>query len=129
MFEPRLKFKKQRRMQEWKKFKHKIRNYYLNKSFAIFLRWSENSYRNFIFSKTTKSVLLFLLYSVQCTVHNRNLYINLTCLSVLVFVCLFVSNERQNGWIDRAQIFCGTSRDHREGLWMIKIKKMCFKGF
>jgi len=38
-------------------------------------------------------------------------------LSVWVFVCLFVSNKRQNGWTDRAQIFCGTSRDHREGLW------------
>jgi len=42
-------------------------------------------------------------------------------LSVLVFVCLsvclFVSNKRQNGWTDRAQIFCGTSRDPREGLW------------
>ena len=45
------------------------------------------------------------------------LYINLACL----FVCLFVSNKRQNGWTDWTQIFCGTSRDHREGLWMIKI--------
>ena len=42
-------------------------------------------------------------------------------LSVSLFVCLFVSNKRQIGWTDRAQIFCGTSRDHREGLWMIKI--------
>ena len=40
-------------------------------------------------------------------------------LSVLVSVCLFVSNKRENGWTDRAQIFCGTSRDHREGLWII----------
>ena len=39
-------------------------------------------------------------------------------------VCLFVSNKRQNGWTDRAQIFCGTSRDHREGLWMIKISNI-----
>ena len=45
-------------------------------------------------------------------------------------VCLFVSNKRQNGWTDRAQIFCGTSRDHREGLRMIKKNlKMGFKGF
>ena len=51
-----------------------------------------------------------------------NLYINLACLSVCLFVCLFVSNKRQNGWTDRAQIFCGTSRDPREGLWMIKIQ-------
>ena len=46
-------------------------------------------------------------------------------LSVCLFVCLFVSNKRQNGWTDRAQIFCGTSRDHREGLWMIKISNIC----
>ena len=30
------------------------------------------------------------------------LYINLAC--------LFVSNKRQNGWTDQAQILCGTSR-------------------
>ena len=44
----------------------------------------------------------------------HNLYINLDCLSV----CLFVSNKRQNGWTDRAQIFYGSSRDPREDLWM-----------
>ena len=38
-----------------------------------------------------------------------------------MLVCLFVSNKRQNGYTDRAQILCGTSRDSREGLWMIKI--------
>ena len=37
-------------------------------------------------------------------------------LSVWVSVCLFVSNQRQNGQTDQAQIFCGTSRDHSEGL-------------
>jgi len=37
----------------------------------------------------------------------------------------FVSNKRQNGWTDRAQIFCGTSRDPKEGLWMIKISNIC----
>ncbi len=58
-------------------------------------------------------------------VHSVHLYINLACLSVCLFVCLFVSNKRQNGWTDRAQIFCGTSRDHREGLWMIKISNIC----
>ena len=46
-------------------------------------------------------------------------------LSVCLFVCLFVSNKRQNGWADRAQIFCGTSRDSREGLWIIKISNIC----
>ena len=38
---------------------------------------------------------------------------------------MHVSNKRQNGWTDRAQIFCGTSRDPREGLWMIKISNTC----
>ena len=55
--------------------------------------------------------------------HQVYLYINLACLPV--FVCLFVSNEHQNGWTDRAQIFCGTSRDSREGLWIIKISNIC----
>ena len=47
-------------------------------------------------------------------------------LGVCLFVCLFVSNKRQNGWTDRAQIFGGNSRDPTEGLWMVKIKKICF---
>ena len=46
-------------------------------------------------------------------------------MSVCLFVCLFVSNKRQNGWTDRAQIFCGTSREPREGLWIIKISNIC----
>ena len=54
-----------------------------------------------------------------------HLYIYKFGLSVCLFVCLFVSNKRQNGWTDRAQFFCGTSRDHREGLWMIKISNIC----
>ena len=43
----------------------------------------------------------------------------------LFFVCLFVSNKRQNGRTDRAQVFCGSSRDPKEGLWMIKFSKIC----
>ena len=39
--------------------------------------------------------------------------------------CLFVSNQRQNGWTDRAQILFGTLRDPREGLWMIEFSKIC----
>ena len=58
-----------------------------------------------------------------------NLYINLACLSVCLSVCPFVSNKRQNGWTDWAQIFCGTSHDPREGLWIVKIKKIVFKRF
>ena len=33
----------------------------------------------------------------------------------MVFVCVFVSKKRQNGWTDQAQILCGNSRDPREG--------------
>ena len=40
-------------------------------------------------------------------------------------VCLFVSNKRQNGWTDRAQIFCVASMDSREGVWIIKISNIC----
>ena len=47
------------------------------------------------------------------------------CLGVCLSVWLFVSNKRQNGWTDRAQIFCGTSRDPREGLWKIIISNIC----
>jgi len=32
------------------------------------------------------------------------------CLSVCVLVCLLVSNKRQNGWTDQAQLFYGTFR-------------------
>ena len=42
-------------------------------------------------------------------------------LSVCLFVCLYPIN----GWTDRAQIFCGTSRDPREGLWKIRISNIC----
>ena len=54
-----------------------------------------------------------------------NILHSLHSLSVCLFVCLFVSNKRQNGWTDRAQFFCGTSRDSREGLWIIKISNIC----
>jgi len=33
----------------------------------------------------------------------------------------FVSNKRQNGLTDRAQILCGTSHDPGKGLWNIKV--------
>ena len=40
------------------------------------------------------------------------IYRYFACLSV----CPFVSNKRQNDWIDRAKILCGTSNNLREGL-------------
>ena len=39
----------------------------------------------------------------------------------------FVSNKSQNISTDQAQILCGTSHDLREGLWMIKISKICLQ--
>jgi len=44
-------------------------------------------------------------------------------LSVCLFVCLFVCLSVC--LYPRAQIFCGTSRDPCEGLWMIKISNIC----
>ena len=43
-----------------------------------------------------------------------------------VFGCLFVTNKRQNGSTDQAQIFCGTSQDPSEGLWMFRITKKLY---
>ena len=70
--------------------------------------------------------------AVDHTVPNFKEFFSLTMqsiykfgLSVCLCVCLFVSNKRQNGSTDRAQIFCGTSRDYREGLWMIEILNIC----
>ena len=53
------------------------------------------------------------------------LYLYFACPGVCLFFCLYLSNKSQNGWTDRAQIFCGTSRDPKEGLWMIKFSKIC----
>ena len=44
-----------------------------------------------------------------------------------VFGCLFVTNKRQNGSTDQAQICCGTSHDPSEGLWMFRITKSCIQ--
>ena len=41
----------------------------------------------------------------------------------------FYPINRQNGWTDQAQFFFGTSRDPREGLWLIKIWKNCVISF
>ena len=56
----------------------------------------------------------------KCLFINKNIY--LACLSV----CSFVSNKLQNNWTDYAQISCGTSRDPREVLRMIQLKKISF---
>ena len=49
------------------------------------------------------------------------IYTLLFCLGVW----LFLSNKHQNGWTDRAQFFCGTSRDPKEGSWIIEFSKIC----
>ena len=53
------------------------------------------------------------------------LYMYFACLGV----CRFVSNKRQNGIADRAQILCVTSHDPMEGLWNIKIENLRKKSF
>ena len=81
--------------------------------------------RSFKMNQITLAGLIFFYWihkNMQKPRQAIHLYINLACLSVCFFVCLFVWNKRQNGWTDRAQIFCGTLRDPREGLRMIKIK-------
>ena len=99
----------------------RCKNYFLYTS-PPFIR----SYSHHI-STQISFFLMMRNFSIPIFLRHLYLYINLACLSVCLFVCLgvclFVSNKRQNGWTDRAQIFCGTSRDPREGLWMIKIKK------
>ena len=62
--------------------------------------------------------LLFML------IFHINIYILLDCMSVF---CLFVSNKPQNGWTDLANQFSGTSRDPREGLYMIEFLKICLQ--
>ena len=81
--------------------------------------------RNNMFKKTNnlfkKRNNLFKIRNILFKTINIYIYILLVCLSV----CLFVSNKRQNGWIDRAQALCENSCGPREGLWMIKISKIC----
>ena len=74
-----------------------------------------------IFSLTGLFFWSFIFYKFSLSIFYMYVY----CCLLFIVVCLFVSNKRQNGWTDRAQIFCGTSRDSREGLWIIKISNMC----
>ena len=46
-----------------------------------------------------------------------------------MLVCPFVSNKRQNGWTNRAHIFCGTLRDPRQDIWMIDFKNLLWIKF
>ena len=51
------------------------------------------------------------LFEEHIIIMDKHLYLDLDCLSVF-----FVYNKRQYGSTDQAQIFCGISRDPREGL-------------
>ena len=78
-------------------------------------------------SGTVRRWVTFLFIFYMKTKFTKSIYkFGLSvCLFVCLPVCLFVSNKRQNGWTDRAQIFFETSRDPREGLWKIKISNTC----
>lgn len=54
---------------------------------------------------------------------------NLSYNIYVYFSYWFLTNKRSNGYTDPAQIFSGASHDPREGLWMVKIKKICLKNF
>ena len=63
--------------------------------------------------------IFIILLSLSLPLLFTYLYIYFACLCLSV--CPFVSNKRQTGGTDRAQIFCGPSHDPREGLWNIKV--------
>ena len=89
-------------------------------TYILYLQPPPHTYIHLQFSSWFRLILPFLFLSSS--------FFYSVCkfgLSVCLFVCLFVCNKRQNGWTDRAQICCGTSRDPREGLWMIKILNIC----
>ena len=54
---------------------------------------------------------------------------NLSYNIYVYFSYWFLTNKHSNAYTDTAQIFSGASHDPREGLWMIKIKKICLKNF
>ena len=78
--------------------------------------------RRHLFTFKVCSILIFTYLFPESSIYKFGLSV---CLFVCLSVCLFVSNKRQNGWTDRAQIFCGTSREPREGLWVMKISNIC----
>ena len=63
-------------------------------------------------------------YQQLSTINNWLFFFITSIYKFSLSVCLFVSNERPNGRTDRAQILRGTSRDPREGFWMVKYLKI-----
>ena len=70
----------------------------------------------FTYKPKRKSKKIYLSWAWNIWVSGYVHHLYKFSLSVCLFVCLFVSNKRQNGWTHRAQILCRTSRDPREGL-------------
>ena len=103
------------------------------KGFKLF-KWSWNNKYNlpwktyFSYSETLNNEYIGRIYKMSSWQFFNEFYTTSIFkfgLSVCLSICLFVSNKSQNGWTDRAQIVCGTSRDPREGLWMIEILNIC----
>ena len=69
--------------------------------------------------KIHQIIILFIYYQMQL-----NLYKNLACLSVCLFVCLYTINVKTAEPIG-PNFFCGTLRDPGVGLWMIEFSKIC----
>ena len=55
----------------------------------------------------------YILYTPEYRLYTISIFF--ACLFVYLFVCLFVTNNRDNGLTDRAHIFRGTSCDPRKG--------------
>ena len=94
-------------------------NYFL----FLFCRFVVKQFMSLLMNQSNRQSVTKLIFNFfyNIVANRLCLYINLACLGV----CLFVSNKRQNGWTGEAQIFCGISRDPREGLWIVKFSKIC----
>jgi len=107
-------------------YKYFIRNYCSykswNKTFPIFYFLFLFLYHSRIVFINYKYIISFLYFEKKNQIRNKP---KIIFVIYTFLVCPFVTNKRQNGWTDRAQILCRTSRDPREGLWMIKISKIC----
>ena len=90
----------------------KMINSFLLKLFKIVLVWY-SVMKLISFLTLTNSILNRII----CNIY-KNLFI--------YFACQIVSNKRQRGWTNRAQILCGTlynKHDPKKGFWIIKISK------
>ena len=70
-------------------------------------------------AQRNKKYLAHSIHTIQANLL-KHIYIFTSC---QFSVYLFVSNKRNNDWIDRAQHFVGSSHDHRERLKLVEVKK------